>query len=218
MANHNSGYTHAMMDGKLPRSPNTPSYIRDTRANGTTIAQETLSTAEYNIFQGRSVPQDNRMLGIPLAEQYSELITSGGNPILRTASGLNPLAPPAAFSLLQLSSYDIWMWKPTNDNPTTRPRWANYLPAQYTRYGQTLGGRPTNAKPYPDAFTFNEMLDRDRAGFTAYNLHVRVDQDLIDKNEIKIGNFNSLNQAVVLIDPSSYENNSDKFIFADEIP
>jgi hypothetical protein len=204
-----------MMDGELPRLPNIPSYMRThTAPSDKPISQETLFNTEYNIFQERDVPQDNRMLGIPLAEQYSERITTqtSSNPILRTAR----LSTPP--SLLQLSSYSNWMWYPENDNVSTRPRWANYLPAPYTRYGQTLGGRPTNTRPYPDAFTFAEMSERDAAGFTAYNLHVRVDQDLIDNNEMLVGNFNSMNQAVVLLDSASYENNSNKFIFADEVP
>jgi hypothetical protein len=202
----NGNLTHAGMDGKLPRTPNLPSYIRNNRFPNTPIkpiSQASLMNMEYNIFQGRDVPQDNLMLGIPLAEQYSERFTSptGQNPTLRSLSSISQTPTQANLpSLLQLSSYPNTMW-------IRRPPWAN-----------CLHGQPTVSLSYPDAFTSQEMRDRDTAGFTAYNLHVRVDQDIIDANEMIIGNFNSYNNAFVLLDPARYENHSNKFIYAYEVP
>jgi hypothetical protein len=169
-----------MMDGRIPQAPNTPSYIREkTSELEKPISQAPLTTNEitYNLFQQRVVQQEV-MIGIPLAEQYSERIAENTPtlPILRQHINQPPNPP----SLLQLSSY------PNQE--------------------------------YSNAFTFQEMKDRDEAGFTAYNLHARVDQDYIDRGEMVIGNFHSYNQAFVSLDLARYENHSHKFTFVDEVP
>ena len=217
---YNNGITHARMDGNLPQESNihrrpspSPDYICED------VFQETLSSTSYNLWQSRRVPNDDRMFAADIRHGGVGYNGDNNDSFDPTVTGFARKGVPLAEQDSQLI-YNDETSTPVEDYP----RHTHLPDLGFTRvvsngdFENADERSQTIPQPYPSYLLSRmQMLERDNAGFTAYNLHARADQAAIDRNELQLANFNSANGVYAQVD-NCYETHKNKFVFDDEVP
>jgi len=204
----NNGISHARMNGNLPQSSDvarrplpSPEYIGDD------YSQDTLSSLVYNPWQSGFVLNDDRMFGadirhggvpingvvsrrgVPLSEQMAQRIQ---NP----SGVVDPYPMYDSLPDLGFVSVINGVFPHSDNDPVGKS-----LPYPYPSY----------------LLSRQQMVERDESGFTAYNLHARVDYTKSVMGDIRVGNYNSANGLFVAVGVA-YDSRVNQFIYEDEIP